>query len=229
VWDERGRERGLGVTDTLETLINAAPGETRAEHVHAAALHLRETSAYARVMLCELSYVMTAPSSRSTVGRPDPGLWHEIRRADGTSYRSQHDYLRVLWGAQYSRASLSARKRLGQGVTAFPCEQREWLRRQLAEIGLMKALALGPVIAGAPDAERLETWLSRAADPLTTSDHLRRWVSELMGTTRPDRANQPHTRCPTCGRAWKPRGKTTPVLPVVGDKVARRGTALATR
>src|SRR5687767_10247972 len=114
------------MTDRLEELIAGSAGETRAQKLHAAALTLRETSAYARILLCEVSYTMTAAQGRHG-GRPVPGLWSELRQADGTPYPTQHDYLRVLWGTSYSRSALSARKTLGKGLARFPSGQREWL------------------------------------------------------------------------------------------------------
>jgi hypothetical protein len=179
------------MTDRLEELIAASSGATRAEKIHAAALTLRETSAHCRILLCEVSWEAA-----------ERGYWRELRPA----YPDQWTYLAALWGASTTRKSgLCARKRLGKALSKFPPTEREWLREQLARIGLSRALLLGPVLLAAEDVRQAETWLHRAADPRVPHARLRRWITEAYdgGARRAHTVGTPGDVCPTCQRAWR--------------------------
>lgn len=177
----------------LEAMISAAPGSTRAERVHATGLRLRETSAYVRILLCELTYEVCVAKH-----------WKSLVQPDGRPYPTSLSYLRILWGTHYSWAAISARKRLGLAIASFPDTQREWLHDRLAEVGMTRSLALALAIQCVKEAEPMGTWLSRAADPRVDAEHLRRWVRRAFAPERHNNGTQTTQNvCPHCRRPWR--------------------------
>ena len=191
------------VTDDLDALIARSPGETRAEQVNAAACGLRETSAYVRVMLCELSWEAAERGYWRTLTPPYPDQW---------------TYLAALWGSTTTRKSgLCARKRRGRAVAKFPSTERQWLREHLAPLGLSRALLLGPVLLAVAAVRQAEGWLSRAADLRVPHARLQRWITEAYGggARRAHTIGAPTDVCPTCHRAWRPRDARAPQAPQI--------------